>query len=357
VRYRGPDGRVHKAPQTFETRRNAEQWLSVTETQLLRGEWTDPERARVTVHDYVHAWIEQRPGLRPRTVELYNWLLRKHIDPELGDVQLGKLSTSLIRQWRASRLAAGVSATVTAKSYRLLRAAMNTAVNEDKILPRSPCIVRGADRESPDERPVISVAQVFQIAGEVPDRFRLLVLLAAFGSMRWGEVAALRRSDVAPDGSSIRIARAIVELPGRGVVFGPPKSRAGAREVAIPEALRDDLSKHLANYVDEAPDSLLFTGELSGGPVRRSNFSQRVKWPTMVTKLGMPSLHFHDLRHAGNIWASKSGTSTRDLMARMGHDDMRAAMIYQRATSEADRRIAEQLSAMVDAHREGTNSS
>jgi integrase len=146
-----------------------------------------------------------------------------------------------------------------------------------------------------------------------------------------------------------------VELPGRGIVFGPPKSRAGVREVAIPEALRDDLSKHLVTFVAEDPDALLFTGELSGGPVRRSNFSQRVKWTTMVVRLGMPGLHFHDLRHAGNIWASKSGTSTRDLMARMGHDDMRAALIYQRATSEADRRIAEQLSAMVDAHRKGTN--
>src|ERR1700741_816234 len=96
----------------------------------------------------------------------------------------------------------------------------NTAVNEDKILPRNPCIVRGADRESPDERPVVSIAQVFQIAEEVPDRYRLLVLLAAFGSMRWGEVAALRRSDIALDGSRIRIARAIVELQGRGIVFG-----------------------------------------------------------------------------------------------------------------------------------------
>jgi integrase len=231
---------------------------------------------------------------------------------------------------------------------------MNTAVNEDKILPRNPCIVRGADRENPDERPVISIAQVFQIAGEMPERFRLLVLLAAFGSMRWGEVAALRRCDIAPDGSSIRIARAIVELPGRGVVFGPPKSRAGVREVAIPEAIRGDLLKHLANFVGEPPESLLFTGELSGGPVRRSNFSQRVNWPELVTRLGMSGAHFHDLRHAGNIWASKAGMSTRDLMARMGHDDMRAALIYQRATSEADRRIAEQLSAMVEAHRKGT---
>jgi integrase len=64
-----------------------------------------------------------------------------------------------------------------------------------------------------------------------------------------------------------------------------------------------------------------------------------------------PVLHFHDLRHAGNIWASKAGMSTKDLMARMGHDDMRAALIYQRATSDADQRIADKLSGLVDEHR------
>jgi integrase len=69
----------------------------------------------------------------------------------------------------------------------------------------------------------------------------------------------------------------------------------------------------------------------------------------------VPGLHFHDLRHAGNIWASKAGMSIKDLMARMGHDDMRAALIYQRATSDADRLIADRLSALVDEHRGQTD--
>jgi integrase len=82
-----------------------------------------------------------------------------------------------------------------------------------------------------------------------------------------------------------------------------------------------------------------------------------VKWPALVAKLGMAGVHFHDLRHAGNIWASKAGMSTKDLMARMGHDDMRAALIYQRATSDADRLIADRLSSLVDEHRkQGTGS-
>jgi integrase len=292
--------------------------LSVTETLLMQGEWTDPERAKVTVADYAGQWIAQRPGLRPRTVELYRWLLRRHIVPFIVGIELGRLSTATVRQWRAERLDAGVSESVTAKAYRLLRAVMNTAVDEDKIVQRNPCRVRGADRESPDERPVLSVAQVFDLAGRMPERFRVLVLLAAFGSLRWGEVTALRRCDVAEDGSWVRVSRAMVEVPGRGLIVGPPKSRAGVRTLIIPAAIRPDLVKHLRAFVKPGQDVLLFTGERAGHAVRRPNFSQRAKWTQVVEKMGLKGLHFHDLRHAGNIWASKAGTSTKDLMGGWG---------------------------------------
>ena len=55
-------------------------------------------------------------------------------------------------------------------------------------------------------------------------------------------------------------------------------------------------------------------------------------WTEAVAKVGAPGLHFHDLRHTGNMLAANAGASTRDLMARMGHDSMRAALIYQHAT-------------------------
>lgn len=69
--------------------------------------------------------------------------------------------------------------------------------------------------------------------------------------------------------------------------------------------------------------------------------------------MGRKGLYFHDLRHAGNTWVAQAGTSTRDLMTRMGHDDMRAALIYQHATNEADQAIADRLSAQIDKHRGG----
>jgi integrase len=305
ARYPGPDGQMRNAPRTFESKREAEQWLSITEAQLLSGEWADPARGKVKLIDYADRWIGERAGLRPRTVELYRWLMRKHIAPRLGGVPLGKLTTALIREWRAALLQTGVSESITAKSYRLLRAILNTAVDEDKILPRNPCRVRGADKENPAERPTLTVAQVYDLAGRMPERFRVLILLTAFTSLRWGEVTALRRCDVAADASEVKISFAHTEVAGRGVVVGPPKSRAGVRTVLVPSAIRGDLVTHLDKFTGPGLTALVFTGD-KGAVLRRGNFNQRVKWVDSVTAMGLAGLHFHDLRHAGNVWAAQT---------------------------------------------------
>jgi integrase len=67
----------------------------------------------------------------------------------------------------------------------------------------------------------------------------------------------------------------------------------------------------------------------------------------------VPGLHFHDLRHTGNYLAAQvPGTTVRDLMQRMGHDNERVAMIYLHATQGADRRIADALlTDLPDSHR------
>ncbi|MCX4477023.1 hypothetical protein OOK44_11225 [Streptomyces cellulosae] len=64
-------------------------------------------------------------------------------------------------------------------------------------------------------------------------------------------------------------------------------------------------------------------------------------------------MHFHDLRHTGNTLAASTGASTRELMARMGHSTARAALIYQHASAERDRLIADAVSGLVDRGRKG----
>ena len=86
---------------------------------------------------------------------------------------------------------------------------------------------------------------------------------------------------------------------------------------------------------------------------RRSCRRACVRWRC----LGLVGVRFHDLRHTGNTMAARSGASTRDLMARMGHDSVRAAIIYQHATTEADVRIAAALDAELASEPAGDDSS
>lgn len=267
----------------------------------MAGDWTDPQRAKITVQIYAGRWIEQRPNLRPRTVELYTWLLAKYIVPYLGRVQVGKLGPEMVREWRAELLGNGVSLSTTAKAYRLLRAVLMTAT-EDRIIPRNPCRIRGGGDETPAERPVLTVAQVFALADLMKDRrFRVLVLLVTFASLRWGEAIALRRCDINLDARTVSIRRQYVELSG-SLMLGPPKSRAGVRTVGIPKAIIPALQEHFDTYVGPQETDLVFTGP-RGGILRRGNFRRGSGWAEAVGKLGVTGLHFHDLRHTGNMLA------------------------------------------------------
>ncbi|MFC4052217.1 tyrosine recombinase XerC [Actinomadura syzygii] len=346
IRYPGPDGKMRSGGTTYATEREAEKQLSLIEAKLLTGDWTDPKRAKVKLSEYAAKWITERPDLRVRTIEIYRGLLRRHLVPYLGNVPIGKIDTAAVREWRAELVSVGVGASEVAKAYRLLRAVLMTAT-DDLIIPRNPCRIKGAGEEKPDERPVLTVAQVFKLAKMMPEHLRALVLLATFASLRWGEVVALRRKDIDLNARTVTVRQAQVELDTGELIIGPPKSRAGLRTVALPQAIIPELKRHLGNFTGPEPEALVFTGK-RGGVLRRANFRRATKWGETVTALGVPDLHFHDLRHTGNTFAAESGASLRDLMERMGHDSVRAAMIYQHRTAGGNRAIAQAMDDMIN---------
>jgi integrase len=351
ARYLGPDGRERSAPQTFARKAEAERFLVLIEGQMARGEWIDPERSKVLLRDYAEQWITERPNLRPRTIHLYRWTLGKHITPYLGAASLARLDTPMVREWRSNLLADGVSPSMAAKAYRLLRAILMTAAKEDELIRVNPCRIKGADQENPAERPVLSIPQIFALAERMPERFRALIVVVTFGCLRWGEAVALQRRDIDLTDGTVRVRQAFVEHRGTGMILGPTKSRAGHRSVALPKAALPALKKHMTSYVGEDPAAFVFTSE-SRRNLWRGNFNKLVKWTDAVAAVGAPGLHFHDLRHTGNTLASRApGASLRDIMARMGHDSPRAALIYQHANREADQGIASAIDKAVKAAR------
>jgi integrase len=88
-----------------------------------------------------------------------------------------------------------------------------------------------------------------------------------------------------------------------------------------------------------------------GGPLHRGNFNRMSAWSYAVRSIGAEGLHFRDLRHTGNTFAASSGAGLRDLMARMGHDSERAALIYQHEARSADQAITRAIDTHVHAEQ------
>ncbi|MDQ2728270.1 MAG: site-specific integrase [Actinomycetota bacterium] len=216
----------------------------------------------------------------------------------------------------------------------------------DEVIVRNPCQVARAGIERAAERPVASVGDVQALADAIAPRFRLVVLLGAWCGLRRGELLALRRGDIDLDHATVRVERAVQHRQNGTLEFGPPKTDAGRRTVAIPPHLTPEVTAHLERFTGPEADSLVFTGE-KGGPVRPHVLQKA--WVAAKDTTGLTQLHLHDLRHSGNTWAAATGASTKELMARMGHASAQAAIAYQHATAERDQAIAAALSSLVPA--------
>lgn len=341
ARYWGEDGKRRSAPTTFAAKADANAWLSKQQTELVEGTWRPPEPSRETFGAYGKRWLASRPDLRPRTRELYDALWRRWLEPTWADVPLAKMTPEGWRTWWAKTTTAHPGSTQPGKAYRLARAILNTAVNDELIL-RNPCRVEGAGKDTAGERPVVTPDQVDAIAQAIDAPYKAMVLLAAHCALRFGELAGLTRDRIDLLHRTVTIDRQAVELGNGTVTFGPPKSEAGRRRLGIPPDVVPVIEDHLRDHVGADPGSLVFASP-GGHSLRRSKF--RHKWTSARDAAGIAGLHFHDLRHSGLTWAGQAGATARELMYRAGHSSVASSMRYQHATAERDQELATRMAA------------
>ena len=327
--------------ETYRRRRDAEARQRKVEADELAGMLLDPKQGRIGFTAYANRWLETRlvkgRPLAPMTIEGYRGLLRRNLGPYLHDIPLMQISPERVREWYG-RVATIAGHSQAAKSYRLLRAILNTAVEED-LIARNPCRIRGAGNERSEERPMVTAAFVLDLADAIEPSLRALVLLAGFAGLRTGEMLGLRRCDVDLLRRQVTVDVQAQQIVGLGRVVRQPKSEAGKRSVALPQVLVEALETHLAMYVAPEGDAFLFVGP-KGKPLLRNVLSRR--WRAACRSVGAPDgYRIHDLRHhAATLAARMPGITTKELMARIGHSSSRAALIYQHATEERDYAVA-----------------
>jgi integrase len=344
ARYTGPDGRTWSAPFTFDSRQYATAWLSRVHGDIQAGRWVPPSQTRLSQTDlpptlaaYAAAWTESRE-LSPTSRLTYSYCLR-HILPALGATPLPGLTPAMVREWHA-KLKDSTGPTMRAKAYGVLRAICNTAIADD-IIGANPCRVRGAGQAKRARRiEGATLAELEAIVTAMPPRLRLMVLLAAWCALRFGELAELRRADIDVKNSLVHVRRGVVR-GDTGTVVKDPKSEAGKRAVAIPPHLMPAVHDHLIQHTGRGRDALLFPAA-RGGHLRPDALYKEY-YPAREAA-GRPDLRFHDLRHTGATLAAVSGATLKELMARLGHSTVDAALRYQHAAADRDKVIAAALS-------------
>jgi integrase len=345
--YIGPDVARHPALTTYETKGDAEAWLSAERILMVAGTWTPPNLRRAmaeankpaTFASYAAVWLSGR-DLKPRTRSHYQALLDNQLQP-WNALSVEDIKPEMVRDWHNSL--DKKHATTRAHSYGLLRAILSTAV-DDNLLPVNPCHIRGAGtaKRIHQSKP-LSLPELEVLVAAMPAKYRPMTLLAAWCALRFGELVELRRKDIDLKTGVIHVRRGAVRSDGQ-VIIGTPKSDAGIRDVAIPPHLIPMLKDHMSKSISGGKEGLLFParhgGTLAPSTLYKSFYPAR-------DKTGRPDLRWHDLRHTGAVLAASTGATLAELMSRLGHSTPTAALRYQHAAEGRDMAIAKMLSAMA----------
>jgi len=399
ARYTGPDTALHNGPTTFDTRLDAEAWLTDERRLISMGTWTSPQARRAasvaaeasrlpTFDEYAVQWVtEGRVGGKPlaaRTRDHYLSLLAHYLSPAFGRLPLDEITPAAVNVWhdsmKVSRGRKGdTGETTRAHAYSFGRAVMNTATSAHGPLVGkvNPFAVRGGGSTPSRKRTELATSEQVEVMLEtIRPEWRALVLLGLWTGLRFSEIAELRRSDIDLKAQVIRVRRSVSRSRSQGVHTKGPKSEAGNRDMHIPGAIMDDLQAHLRTYVT-GRDGLLFPGR-GGQHLAPSTFYGKVTcetcrlvpstckraqkdgkntkhefiprengWYAARQAAGHPSLHFHDLRATGATLMAQAGATEAEIQAFLGDSTPQAAQRYVRAAQSRMKAHAERMSELA----------
>jgi integrase len=340
ARYRDPDG-IERS-QSFDRKIDAERHLTDQEGRKARNTWTDPDLGREVLASFWERWRTRAEAAgRPsqRTLIAYDELWRLYLGPALGTRTLASITRGDVEElvghvgqrspWRATDV------------LKVLRMLLNRAMAEDRI-GRNPAARVAAPRIAQGEPWVLSPEEVERLADEAGERWRAFVLLAAYSSLRWSELIALRVDRLELPRRRLRVEEKITEH-GR-LIRGEPKTRHSRRAVSIPEFVALELAEHIWKH-PPGPDGLVLTGP-EGGPIRRPHFS-RLVWKRTTRAAGLDGFPFKNLRHTGASLAIAAGANPLLVAARLGHTSTRMVERHYVSLFEGlDREIGDKLGVM-----------
>jgi integrase len=243
ARYLDPEGRQRS--RTFARKIDADRFLATVETDKLRGAYIDPNAGRVTFREYGEEWLAGRT-FDESTREAVKSRLAVHVYPEIGDRELAAIRPSHIQAWLR-----GLQQRLAPRYVRVILAnvsAIFAAAVDDERIVKNPCRASSVRPPRSDFERIEPWLEehVRTVRDALPERYRLIVTLAAGLGLRQGEVFGLAVDDIDFLRRVVHVRRQ-VKIVASSLVFAPPKG-GKIRDVPMSRAVAFELAAHIAAY-------------------------------------------------------------------------------------------------------------
>jgi integrase len=287
---------------------------------------------RQTLAKFLQSWLTEvvKPSVRPKTLKTYEYIVKLHLEPELGKKVLTKLTPQDVHQFLNGKLKTGLSARTIRHINDTLRCALNVAMKWGLVsrnvatLVGPPRIQREEIRSfTPDEaRKFLKV-----IKGE---RLEALFSVALSLGLRQGEALGLRWQDIDFEARTLRVSYAIQRIEAK-LQMVEPKTERSRRVLPIPETVLSALRTHRSRQLEERlllgshwqETGLVFTSTI-GTPLDPRNVVRI--FHALLEKAELLHFRFHDLRHACASLLLAQGVPARTVMEILGHSQISLTM-------------------------------
>ncbi len=322
---RGDDGARRIAYKTVAgARKDAEKELRRLLTSIDRGMGVDP--SVVTVAEFLASWLD---AVAPATagaksLERYRSLARLQIVPYLGHIQLQKLRPADVAGWHQALGRTALSVKSIRHAHGVLRTALAHAAKIE-IVERNVATVIKPPTAARAEVEILNAEQIAGVLAKLKSHSIFPIVCLALGTGgRRGELMALRWSDLDLDAATVKIERSLEQVKG-SICVKAPKTAAGRRTVSLPafavEALRDHrrqaLELRFAVGAGALPADAPIFGDIDGS--WPSPHIITLRWRAAVTRLGLPKITFHALRHSHASALIAAGLDVVSVSKRLGH--------------------------------------
>lgn len=302
----------------------------------------------MTLREFLIQWLETyaKHNTRPTTYAGYETFVRRHILPEIGNIELGKLTAFHLQQLYAKKTvggrADGQEGGLSTRSVRLIHSIMREALNHAvkwRLISQNAALEAEPPKNKSRKTQVWSAGQAVKFLEFIKDhRLCALYFLAITTGMRRGELMGLRWRDVDLDEGIVRVEQNLVVVNGR-LNYQEPKTESSCRAVLLPASAMEVIKRHktrqerdkLLTGVNYYEHGLVFCQQ-NGQPLWPDNISKR-QFRNLVEKAGLPRITFHDLRRTHATLLIAGGADPRQVANRIGHSSLTITLgIYNQVT-------------------------